>query len=218
MQISDILKRCDHTLLTVDAKWEDVAKLCDEAVAYDTASVCIAPCYVKKAYMYLDGKKPVCTVVGFPNGYSTIKTKAFETRDAIEDGASEIDMVLREIGEVRAACRDALLKVIIETCLLTDDEIAAMCKIVTDAGADYIKTSTGFSSGGATEKDVRLMKSLVGKGVKVKAAGGIRTLEAAEKLIEAGADRIGASRLVKLAQQRLNQTKPQDNNDNGGTK
>ena len=190
MQISDILKRCDHTLLAVDAKWEDVAKLCDEAVAYDTASVCIAPCYVKKAYMYLDGKKPVCTVVGFPNGYSTIKTKAFETRDAIEDGASEIDMVinigalkagdkeylLREIGEVRAACRDALLKVIIETCLLTDDEI------------------------------------------KVKAAGGIRTLEAAEKLIEAGADRIGASRLVKLAQQRLNQTKPQDNNDNGGTK
>lgn len=232
MQISDILKRCDHTLLTVDAKWEDVAKLCDEAVAYDTASVCIAPCYVKKAYMYLDGKKPVCTVVGFPNGYSTIKTKAFETRDAIEDGASEIDMVinigalkagdkeylLREIGEVRAACRDALLKVIIETCLLTDDEIAAMCKIVTDVGADYIKTSTGFSSGGATEKDVRLMKSLVGKGVKVKAAGGIRTLEAAEKIIEAGADRIGASRLVKLAQQRLNQTKPQDNNDNGGTK
>ena len=215
MQISDILKRCDHTLLTVDAKWEDVAKLCDEAVAYDTASVCIAPCYVKKAYMYLDGKKPVCTVVGFPNGYSTTAVKAFEAADAVKNGADEIDMVinvgwvkdgrydqvLAEINEVKKACGGKILKVIIETCLLTEEEKIRMCEVVSASGADFIKTSTGFSTGGATFADVALMKEHMAPGKKIKAAGGIGSLADAEKFLELGADRLGTSRVVKAAKE-----------------
>ena len=208
----EILKYVDHTLLAQDATWEDIRQILDDAVAYGTASACIPAAYVRRAADYVDGRLPVCTVIGFPNGYSTAQTKVYETRDAVANGASEIDMVIHvgalkdkrydeieeEIRRVHEACQGRTLKVIIETCLLAEEEKIAMCGIVTRAGAEYIKTSTGFSSGGATFADVELLKRHVGEGVKVKAAGGIRSFEDAERFLELGADRLGTSRLVKL--------------------
>ena len=214
MDIKNILSKCDHTLLAVTATWEEIKKVCDEGMNYQTASVCIPPCYVEQAKAYVEGKLKICTVIGFPNGYNTAKVKAFEAKDAIERGADEIDMVLNigalkagrdgqvcdEIKEVKAACGETLLKVIIETCLLTEDEKLRACKIVTQAGAEYIKTSTGFSKGGATLEDVKLMKANVGDGVLVKAAGGISGLEDAQAFLDAGASRLGTSRVVKAVQ------------------
>lgn len=208
----EILKHVDHTLLAQDAAWEDIRQILDDAVAYGTASACIPAAYVRRAADYVDGRLPICTVIGFPNGYSTAQTKVYETRDAVANGASEIDMVIHvgalkdkrydeieeEIRRVHEACQGRALKVIIETCLLAEEEKIAMCGIVTRAGAEYIKTSTGFSSGGATFADVELLKRHVGEGVKVKAAGGIRSFEDAERFLELGADRLGTSRLVKL--------------------
>lgn len=208
----EILKHVDHTLLAQDATWEDIRQILDDAVAYGTASACIPAAYVRRAADYVDGRLPICTVIGFPNGYSTAQTKVYETRDAVANGASEIDMVIHvgalkdkrydeieeEIRRVHEACQGRILKVIIETCLLAKEEKIAMCGIVTRAGAEYIKTSTGFSSGGATFADVELLKRHVGEGVKVKAAGGIRSFEDAERFLELGADRLGTSRLVKL--------------------
>lgn len=212
MDRMEILKHVDHTLLAQDAAWEDIRQILDDAVAYGTASACIPAAYVRRAADYVDGRLPICTVIGFPNGYSTPQTKVYETRDAVANGASEIDMVIHvgalkdkrydeieeEIRRVHEACRGRALKVIIETCLLAEEEKIAMCGIVTRAGAEYIKTSTGFSSGGATFADVELLKRHVGEGVKVKAAGGIRSFEDAERFLELGADRLGTSRLVKL--------------------
>lgn len=208
----EILKHVDHTLLAQDATWEDIRQILDDAVAYGTASACIPAAYVRRAADYVDGRLPICTVIGFPNGYSTPQTKVYEARDAVANGASEIDMVIHvgalkdkrydeieeEIRRVHEACQGRILKVIIETCLLAKEEKIAMCGIVTRAGAEYIKTSTGFSSGGATFADVELLKRHVGEGVKVKAAGGIRSFEDAERFLELGADRLGTSRLVKL--------------------
>lgn len=208
----EILKHVDHTLLAQDAAWEDIRQILDDAVAYGTASACIPAAYVRRAADYVDGRLPICTVIGFPNGYSTPQTKVYEARDAVANGASEIDMVIHvgalkdkrydeieeEIRRVHEACQGRILKVIIETCLLAKEEKIAMCGIVTRAGAEYIKTSTGFSSGGATFADVELLKRHVGEGVKVKAAGGIRSFEDAERFLELGADRLGTSRLVKL--------------------
>lgn len=208
----EILKHVDHTLLAQGAAWEDIRQILDDAVAYGTASACIPAAYVRRAADYVDGRLPICTVIGFPNGYSTPQTKVYETRDAVANGASEIDMVIHvgalkdkrydeieeEIRRVHEACQGRILKVIIETCLLAKEEKIAMCGIVTRAGAEYIKTSTGFSSGGATFADVELLKRHVGEGVKVKAAGGIRSFEDAERFLELGADRLGTSRLVKL--------------------
>lgn len=212
MNMSEILQHVDHTLLQQTATWEDIRKLCDDAIKYQTASVCIPPSYVKQASEYVQGKVAVCTVIGFPNGYMTTKTKEFETRDAIENGAGEIDMVINigwlkdkkyelieeEIRTLKAVCGDRILKVIIETCLLTEEEKRKMCEIVTKAGADYIKTSTGFSSGGATFEDVALFAENVGSGVKIKAAGGISSMDDAEKFLSLGAERLGTSRIVKL--------------------
>ena len=212
MDRMEILKHVDHTLLAQDAAWEDIRQILDDAVAYGTASACIPAAYVRRAADYVDGRLPICTVIGFPNGYSTPQTKVYETRDAVANGASEIDMVIHvgalkdkrydeieeEIRRVHEACQGRALKVIIETCLLAEEEKIAMCGIVTRAGAEYIKTSTGFSSGGATFADVELLKRHVGEGVKVKAAGGIRSFEDAERFLELGADRLGTSRLVKL--------------------
>ena len=212
MEIKDILCHVDHTLLTQTATWEEIKDICDDAAAYGTASVCIPPSYVKKCADYLNGKVAVCTVIGFPNGYMTTKTKEFETKDAIENGADEIDMVINigwvkdkkydlieeEIRTLKAACGNKILKVIIETCLLTDEEKVKMCKIVTKAGADYIKTSTGFSKAGATFDDIKLFSENIGENVKMKAAGGISSLEDAEKFLELGADRLGTSRIIKL--------------------
>ncbi len=212
MNKQDILKRLDHTLLKQDATWEQIKTLCDEGMKYHTASVCIPPCYVQKAKQYVGNHLAICTVIGFPNGNMTTEAKVFETKDAIEKGASEIDMVINigalkdhrydfienEIREIKTVCGDKILKVIIETCLLTDEEKMKMCKIVTQAKADYIKTSTGFSSGGATFSDIDLMKKNVGKNVKIKAAGGINSVEDAEKFIELGADRLGTSRLISM--------------------
>lgn len=212
MDRMEILSHVDHTLLAQDAAWEDIRQILDDAVAYRTASACIPAAYVKRAADYVEGRLPICTVIGFPNGYSTAQTKAYEARDAVANGASEIDMVIHvgalkdkrydeieeEIRRVHEACQGRILKVIIETCLLTEEEKIAMCDIVTRAGAEYIKTSTGFSSGGATFADVELLKRHVGEGVKVKAAGGIRSFEDAERFLELGADRLGTSRLVKL--------------------
>ena len=214
MDIQNILSKCDHTLLSVTATWEDIKKICDEGMKYQTASVCIPPAYVAEAKAYVGNQLKICTVIGFPNGYNTAKVKAFEAKDAIERGADEIDMVINigalkagrdgqvcdEIKEVKAACGETLLKVIIETCLLTEDEKLRACKIVTQAGAEYIKTSTGFSKGGATLEDVKLMRANVGEGVLVKAAGGISGLEDAQAFLEAGADRLGTSRVVKAVQ------------------
>ncbi len=215
MDRKEILSKVDHTLLAQTATWEEIRQICDDAVSYGTASVCIPPSYVKQAKDYLERKVKVCTVIGFPNGYHTTAVKEFETRDAIANGADEIDMVINlgwlrnkqfeqveeEIRILKNACGDKLLKVIIETCLLTEEEKVRMCQIVTAAGADYIKTSTGFSTSGATMEDIRLFASHVGEGVKIKAAGGISDFEDAEEFIRLGADRLGTSRLVKQAKE-----------------
>ena len=212
MDQKEILKHVDHTLLLQGAAWEEIKLICDDAVKYGTASVCIPPSYVKQAGEYLDGKMPVCTVIGFPNGYMTTAAKEFETKDALSNGASEIDMVINigwlkdkkydliegEIRTLKQACGEKILKVIIETCLLTEEEKIKMCEIVTKAGADYIKTSTGFSTAGATFDDIRLFSQHIGPNVKMKAAGGISSLDDAEKFLELGADRLGTSRIVKL--------------------
>ena len=205
------MSRCDHTLLAQTATWDEIRALCDDGMKYGCASVCIPASYVAQAAEYVAGKLPICTVIGFPNGYSTTKTKCFEASDAVENGADEIDMVinvgwvkdkkwdalLSEIKAVKDACRGRLLKVIIETCFLTDEEKIKLCEIVTASGADFIKTSTGFGGGGATREDVALFKAHVGPGVKIKAAGGIAGLKDAEAFIELGADRLGTSRVVK---------------------
>lgn len=212
MDINEILSHVDHTLLTQGATWDEIRQICDDAVRYQTASVCIPPSYVKQAGEYLGGKMAVCTVIGFPNGYMTTKTKEFETRDAIANGASEIDMVINigwlkdgkhdlirdEIRTLKEACGEKILKVIIETCMLTRQEKIDMCRIVTEAGADYIKTSTGFGGAGATFEDIELFSEYVGPDVKIKAAGGISSLGDAEKFLALGADRLGTSRIVKL--------------------
>lgn len=215
MTTEEILRKVDHTLLAQTATWEEIRGILDDAMKYHTASACIPPSYVKRAAEYVNGRLPICTVIGFSNGYSTTTTKVFETKDAVADGASEIDMVLNigflkdrrydeieaEIRAVHEACGGRILKVIIETCLLTDEEKIKMCELVTKAGAEFIKTSTGFSKAGATFADVKLMKEHVGPGVKVKAAGGISSFDDAEKFIELGADRLGTSRLVKIIKQ-----------------
>lgn len=211
MEIKEILSRCDHTLLAQTATWEDIRAICDDGMKYHTASVCIPPCYVKRAKEYVGDRLAICTVIGFPNGYNTTAAKVFETSDAVDAGADEIDMVINlgalregddayvldEIKAIKTACRGKLLKVIIETCLLTEDEKIRMCRIVTESCADYIKTSTGFSKGGATREDVKLMREYSGENVKVKAAGGIADLKDAEDFIALGADRLGTSRVVK---------------------
>ncbi|MBQ6025733.1 MAG: deoxyribose-phosphate aldolase [Lachnospiraceae bacterium] len=215
-----ILSRVDHTLLAQGATWEQIKGICDDGVKYDTASVCIPASYVKQAKEYIvstypDKDLPVCTVIGFPNGYSTTAVKVYETEDAIKNGADEIDMVINigwvkdglytkveeEIKAIKAVCGDKILKVIIETCLLTDEEKVEMCKVVTASGADFIKTSTGFAGGGATFADVELFAKNVGAGVKIKAAGGISSFEDAERFVELGASRLGTSRLVKIMKQ-----------------
>ena len=215
MEHQEILNRVDHTILTTTATWEQVKAVCDEGLAYSTASVCIPPRYVKKAADYVGNRLKICTVIGFPNGYSTPEVKVFETEDAIRNGADEIDMVinlglakagdwegvLSEIKAVKASCKGRILKVIVEACQLTQEEKVAACRVVSMSGADFIKTSTGFSTGGATVEDVKLFKEHISPDVRIKAAGGIRTFEQAQAMIEAGADRIGASALVALARQ-----------------
>ncbi|MDY2807800.1 MAG: deoxyribose-phosphate aldolase [Oscillospiraceae bacterium] len=215
MEMKEILSKVDHTLLSQSATWEQIKAICDDGMKYHTASVCIPASYVKQAADYVDGKLPICTVIGFPNGYDTTKAKCFEASDAVENGAQEVDMVinigwvkdqkwdalLEEIKAVKAACRGRLRKVIIETCLLTDDEKIKMCEIVSASGADYIKTSTGFSTAGATFHDVELFAAHVTNGVKIKAAGGISSIADAEKFIELGASRLGTSRIVKIVKQ-----------------
>ncbi len=213
MDHKSIFEKVDHTLLTQTATWEEIKQICDDAITYGVASVCIPPSYVKQAKEYVQDKMAVCTVIGFPNGYNTTKTKVFETKNAIEDGAVEIDMVINigmlkdkkydlildEIKQIKAACGNLILKVIIETCLLTEEEKIKMCEIVTEAGADFIKTSTGFSTSGATFADVELFAKHVGKEVHIKAAGGISSFDDAQKFMELGASRLGTSRIVKLA-------------------
>jgi deoxyribose-phosphate aldolase len=212
MELKTILSKVDHTLLDQAATWADIQALCDDAITYGTASVCIPASYVAQAKQYVGDRMKVCTVIGFPNGYSTTATKVFEAADAVKNGADEIDMVinigwvkdqrwddlLEEIKAVKAACDGHILKVIIETCLLTDVEKIRMCHVVSDAGADFIKTSTGFSTGGATFDDVSLFASYVSDDVKIKAAGGISSLEDAAHFVSLGADRLGTSRVVKL--------------------
>ena len=212
MEKQEILKRLDHTLLKQTATWEQIRNICDEGMAYHTASVCIPPCFVKQAKEYVGDSVAVCTVIGFPNGNTTTAVKVFETEDDLRNGADEIDMVinigdvksrdyekvLKEIKAVKAVCGETILKVIIETCLLTEEEKIKMCEVVTESGADFIKTSTGFSVAGATFADVKLMREHVGAQVKVKAAGGISTMEDAEKFLSLGADRLGTSRLIAL--------------------
>lgn len=212
MRTEEILKHVDHTLLTQQATWEEIRQICDDAVEYNVASVCIPPSYVAQVKEYVQDKIAVCTVIGFPNGYMTTAAKEFEARDALKNGADEIDMVInigwlkdrkydlleKEIRTLKEACGGKILKVIIETCLLTEEEKIKMCEIVTSAGADYIKTSTGFSKAGATFEDIELFAKHIGSGVKMKAAGGISTMEDAEKFLELGADRLGTSRIVKL--------------------
>ena len=214
MDVKNILSKCDHTLLGQTATWADIQKICDDGMRYATASVCIPPCYVGQAKKYVGDKLAICTVIGFPNGYNSTAVKVFETQDAIAAGADEIDMVINigllkagkddevreEIRQIKAACGDKILKVIIETCLLTEDEKLRMCKIVTEAGADYIKTSTGFSTAGATLADVQLMRANVGENVLVKASGGISGLEDAQAFLDNGAARLGTSRVVKAVQ------------------
>lgn len=212
MNEKEILRHVDHTLLSQEAVWDEIRQVCDDAVKYDTASVCIPPSYVKQAAEYVGGRVPICTVIGFPNGYETTAVKEFETKDAIANGADEIDMVINigwlkdrkydqieeEIRILKNACGSKVLKVIIETCLLTDEEKVKMCEIVTRSGADYIKTSTGFSKAGATFDDISLFADHIGGNVKMKAAGGISSMEDAEKFLELGADRLGTSRIVKI--------------------
>lgn len=211
MEIKDILNKCDHTLLSVSATWEQIKQVIDDGIKYQTASVCIPPSFVNRAVAYAEGKVKICTVIGFPNGYNTTAVKIAETEDALKNGADEIDMVInigelkagnydyvhREISAIKKVCGDKILKVIVETCLLTKDEIIKTCEIVTSAGADFIKTSTGFSSGGATIEDVKLMKENVGEGVLVKASGGIKGIADAREFISVGADRLGTSRVIK---------------------
>lgn len=212
MDIKDILSRVDHTLLKQNATWQDIKKTCDEGMEYECASVCIPSAYVKAAKEYVGERLKICTVIGFPNGYSTTASKCFEAKDAIENGADEVDMVINvgmlkdkkydeienEIRQIKAACGDKILKVIIETCLLTDEEKIKMCQIVTSSGADFIKTSTGFSTGGATREDIALFAAHVGQNVKIKAAGGISSLEDAVDFISLGASRLGTSRIVNI--------------------
>lgn len=212
MDREEILNKVDHTLLAQTATWEEIREILDDAMKYHTASACIPAAYVKQAAEYVQGRLPICTVIGFPNGYHTTAVKVFETKDAVANGASEIDMVINigflkdkrykeieeEIRQVHAACDGRILKVIIETCLLTEKEKIKMCEIVTKAGAEFIKTSTGFSTGGATFADVELMRKHVGANVKVKAAGGIASFADAEKFVVLGADRLGTSRLIKI--------------------
>ena len=219
MDRKEILKRVDHTLLAQTAGWEDIRQILDDAMAYGTASACIPAAYVRQAAEYVGDKLPICTVIGFPNGYSTAAAKAFEAADAVANGASEIDMVINigflkdgrdrevcdEIRQVKAACAGKLLKVIIETCLLTEEEKIRACKLVTEAKADYIKTSTGFSKGGATFEDVSLMREHVGAEVKVKAAGGISSFDDAAEFVRRGADRLGTSRLIRIMKQESTQ-------------
>lgn len=211
MDIKTLLSHVDHTLLAVDCTWEEIKQICDDGIKYGTASVCIPPCFVKQAAEYAAGGVKICTVIGFPNGYSTAAVKEYEAADAVKNGADEIDMVInigllkegktRELEEeirlVKTACGDKVLKVIIEACLLTDDEKRTMCRMTHAAGADYIKTSTGFSKGGATVSDVKLLAENAPAGLKVKAAGGIATIEDGFAFLEAGADRLGTSRIVK---------------------
>lgn len=217
MNAKKILEHVDHTLLAQTATWEEIRQICDDAIAYGTASVCIPPCYVKQAKEYVKDKMAVCTVIGFPNGYMTTAAKEFETKDALANGADEIDMVINigwakdgkfdcieeEIRTLKAACGNKILKVIIETCLLTEEEKIRMCHAVTNAGADYIKTSTGFSKAGATFEDIQLFSENIGEGVKMKAAGGISSMEDAEKFLELGADRLGTSRIIKLVKDKI---------------
>ena len=213
MELSYILSKCDHTLLAPTATWAEIQAICDDGMTYRTASVCIPASFVKQARDYVGDRLAICTVIGFPNGYATTKAKCFLASDAVENGADEVDMVINigwakearwaditaEIAAVKTACKGKLLKVIIECCLLTEEEKIALCQCVTEARADYIKTSTGFSKGGATFDDVALFAKHVGKDVKIKAAGGISSLEDAEKFLELGADRLGTSRIVKIA-------------------
>ena len=212
METATILSHVDHTLLKPEATWDQIKTLCDEAMEFGCATVCIPPSYVKRAAEYVQGNLKICTVIGFPNGYNSTETKVFETEDAIRGGADEIDMVislglvkagdwdgvLAEIKAVKASCRGRILKVIVEACQLTREEKVKVCQIVTLAGADFIKTSTGFSTGGATVEDVALFRANIGPDVRIKAAGGIRTFEQAQAMLDAGADRIGASALVGL--------------------
>ena len=213
MELKEILAKCDHTLLAQASTWEEIKAICDDGMKYATASVCIPASFVKQAKEYVGDKLAICTVIGFPNGYSTTATKCFEATDAVDNGADEVDMVINigwakeakwaeitaEIAAIKAACKGKLLKVIIETCLLTDEEKIALCKCVSDSGADYIKTSTGFSKAGATFADVELFAAHVAPHVLIKAAGGISSLEDAEKFIQLGASRLGTSRVVKIA-------------------
>ncbi len=213
MKISEILAKCDHTLLAQTATWADIKAICDDGMKYKTASVCIPASFVKQAKEYVGDQLAICTVIGFPNGYATTAAKCYMAYDAVSNGADEVDMVINigwakegrwdaltdEIRQIKAHCCGKLLKVIIETCLLTDEEKIAMCKVVTEAGADYIKTSTGFSTAGATFADVELFAKHIGNNVKIKAAGGISSLDDAEKFIALGASRLGTSRIVKLA-------------------
>ena len=224
MDIENILNKVDHTLLLQTATWDEIKSLCDDAIKYNTASVCIPPSYVKRAKDYVQDKLCICTVIGFPNGYNTTEVKCFETSNAVLNGADEIamvinigyvkdsrfDLVLDEINAVKNACNGRLLKVIIETCLLTDEEKIKLCKIVSESNADYIKTSTGFSTGGATKDDIKLFADNIYGDLKIKAAGGISSLEDAENFVNIGASRLGTSRIVKII-------KSGDNNDNKDT-
>lgn len=212
METKEILKHVDHTLLLQGSTWDEIKQICDDAMEYKTASVCIPPCYVRQAAEYMGEKVAVCTVIGFPNGNTTTAAKIFETKDALSNGASEIDMVINigwlkdkkydlieeEIKSLKDVCGEKILKVIIETCFLTNDEKIKMCEIVTEAGADYIKTSTGFGGAGATFEDIELFSKHIGKGVKMKAAGGITSLNDVVRFLELGADRLGTSRIIKL--------------------
>ena len=215
MEIQELLNKVDHTLLSTTATWEEIRAICDDGIRFHTASVCIPPSFVKQAAKYVKGRVPVCTVIGFPNGYQTSTVKCAEAADAVRNGADEIDMVInlgwvkdgrfddvtKEIKALKAVCGSHILKVIIETCLLTEEEKIRLCGCVTEAKADYIKTSTGFSTGGATFEDIILFKENIGPDVKIKAAGGISSIEDAEKFLELGADRLGTSRIVKLAKE-----------------
>lgn len=212
MDIKEILSKCDHTLLAQTATWSEIKAVCDDGIKYKTASVCIPPCYVKEAKEYVGDKLKICTVIGFPNGYSTTAVKCFETEDAVNNGADEIDMVINigwlkdkkyddisnEIGQIKNACHGKILKVIIETCLLTDEEKIKMCEIVSSSGADFIKTSTGFSKAGATAEDIKLFAENIAPHLKIKAAGGISSLTDAENFVKLGASRLGTSRIVKI--------------------
>lgn len=215
MDIKDILSKCDHTLLSQTATWEDIKAICDDGMKYHTASVCIPPCYVKEAKEYVGDRLAICTVIGFPNGYNTTAVKVFEAQQAIKDGANEIDMVvnlgwvqegdydsvLKEISQIRAATEGKILKVIVETCFLTQEQKIKLCEVVTQSGADFIKTSTGFGNGGATREDIELFSRHIGKNVKMKAAGGIKSLKDAEDFINLGCERLGTSSIVKAVKE-----------------